>query len=266
MQPSFWDRLSTNPFFTDQTFTLQLDREQVERFYHPIADRLEQLPPTSRRRMVAIAGPPGSGKSSFAAILSAVINARAGTEIAVVVGQDGWHYSNAYLESHTIEIDGHPATLRSIKGRPETFDVKGFHLALTAMRTESEIRFPIYSRQTHEPAADAGCVSVAHCLVLVEGNYLLLDRSPWAALRSLFDYTIFLALDRAHLIRGLRERHARGGKNLAAIDRQIERVDLPDIDLVLEHSVPSDLLVVKSSSLTIERLVFSQDQGQDQVK
>ena len=262
MQPSFWDRLSTNPVFTDQLFTLQLDREQVERFYLPVAGRLEQLPPTSLRRMIAIAGPPGSGKSSFTAILTAVINARAGAEIAVAVGQDGWHYSNAYLDSHTTEFEGRLVALRSIKGRPETFDMAGFAHALNRMRTEPEVRFPIYSRLTHEPAADAGWVHATHRMVLVEGNYLLLDSLPWAALHKIFDYTIFLALDRAQLILGLRERHARGGKDPGAIHRQLERVDLPDIDLVLKHSVPADLRVLKSTSLTIERLIFGQDQVQ----
>jgi len=256
VQPTFWDRLSAQSIFTDQSFALHLDPEQVERFYLPVAGWLERIPSTSHRRIIAIAGPPGSGKSAFAAILSAVINTRAGTEIAAVVGQDGWHYSNAYLETHSTEIDGRQVTLRSIKGRPETFYVAGFHHALAMMRAVSEMRFPTYSRANHEPAADAGLLTSSHRLVLVEGNYLLLERSPWTGLKRFFDYTIFLTLDRVQLIGSLQDRHARGGKTPANIDRQIERVDLPDIDLVLEHSAQPDLLVVKSTSQTIERLVF----------
>ncbi len=258
MDPIFWQQLSSQALSIDQSGQpLDINRAQVEKFYLPIADWLWPRSDAFHRQMIAVAGPPGAGKSSFCAILAGVVNARASAEIAVVVGLDGWHYPNAYLLSHTAVIDEQTVTLRSIKGRPETYDAAAMGAALEQMRAGGQVKYPLYSRITHDPIPNAGQVSAHHRLVLVEGNYLLLNRPPWDALLPLFHRSILVRLSGAPLEESLRARHARGGKDAAAILRQLDVVDLPDTRLVLSSSVIPDLLVEKSDSRQIAALHFN---------
>ena len=61
---------------------------------------------------VAIAGPPGSGKSSIAGALCEIIG-----ETSCVVPMDGFHLDNESLAARG---------LLQVKGAPETFDLAGF--------------------------------------------------------------------------------------------------------------------------------------------
>jgi pantothenate kinase len=79
-----------------------LDRQEVMDFYQPLARCVLERRQPGQREIVAVAGPPGSGKSAFAAVLTAVLDALAGEKLAALVGLDGWHFPNAYLDSHTI--------------------------------------------------------------------------------------------------------------------------------------------------------------------
>jgi pantothenate kinase len=88
------------------------------------------------RILVAIAGPPGAGKSTLAEALAASLN-RARPESAAVIPMDGFHYDDAILEQRG---------LRSRKGSPATFDVNGFRhllgrLKARAGRDGSQIAF-----------------------------------------------------------------------------------------------------------------------------
>jgi len=113
-----WERLTRSSLFLDHTDArLEVDRTQVERFYHPLATALLSKAETATRLLVAVAGPPGSGKTAFTTILVAVVNAEVDEHVAVLVGLDGWHYPNAYLAKHFVERDGHRIALRSIKGK-----------------------------------------------------------------------------------------------------------------------------------------------------
>ena len=86
-----------------------------------LADRLaaEQGPV---RRVVAVAGAPGSGKSAFAERLCDRLEGRIAAQ---VLAMDGFHYNDAVLETR-----GH----RPRKGAPHTFDVDGLAAAIARLR------------------------------------------------------------------------------------------------------------------------------------
>ncbi|MDH7485699.1 MAG: nucleoside/nucleotide kinase family protein [Anaerolineae bacterium] len=250
-----WERLTSSPLYLDQTDArLGVEREQVERFYLPLALTLLSQSRSVSRLMVAVAGPPGSGKTAFATILVAVINAAAGEEVAVLVGLDGWHYPNDYLESHALERDGERMALRSIKGAPETFDAAAAYDCLAEMRQGGQVSFPVYSRRRHEPVPGGGMVTASHRIVVVEGNYLLLDEEPWRRFRGLFDVRVFISASLHTLVEGLRERHRRGGKSAEVTEQHMQRVDLPNIERVLPSAARAHLLVHKADVRHIERL------------
>lgn len=252
-----WECLTHSPLFLDQTHVaLEIDRSQVEQFYHPLAiallDSSESLP----RLLVAVAGPPGSGKTAFATILVAVLNAEAGNAVAVLVGLDGWHYPNTYLDSHCIERNGELVPLRRIKGAPETFDAAAAFDSLFRMRQGGQVSFPVYSRTLHEPIAAAGMVDSSHRIVVVEGNYLLLDEEPWRRLRELFDVRIFVSASPQILVHALRERHMRGGKTQAAARRHIRTVDLPNVRRIIPSAAHAHIFVYKANARYIEAMEY----------
>ena len=93
----------------------------VTRHVHDLADML--LERHAPRVIVAVAGAPGSGKSTFAAELARRLMARG--RRSVVVPMDGFHLDNAVLEARN---------LLPRKGAPETFDAQGFVRLIRAIK------------------------------------------------------------------------------------------------------------------------------------
>ncbi len=257
MQPTVWEHLTSSNLHLDRTDTpLEVDRTQIEQFYHPLAKTLLSRCSSVPRLMVAVAGPPGSGKTAFATILVAVVNAEARDDLAVLVGLDGWHYPNEYLATHFIDRDGERIALRSIKGAPETFDAVGAYGCLSEICRGRHVSFPVYSRRLHEPVPRGGSVDAHHKIVVVEGNYLLLDEDPWRRVRELFDVRIFIFAPRDVLVASLTERHQRGGKTPEATARQVRVVDLPNAERVCPGVAHAQVLVHKKDARRVDRIVW----------
>jgi len=234
--------------------SLEIDRTQVERFYHPLAETLLSRCYSVPRLLVAIAGPPGSGKTAFTTILAAVVNAEAREDPAVLVGLDGWHYPKHYLATHFIDQGGERLPLRRIKGAPETFDADGVYDCLSEIRRSGRVSFPVYSRRLHDPVPHRRSVESCHKIVLVEGNYLLLDEDPWRRIRDLFDVRIFISSPRDILVASLTERHQRGGKTPEATARHVRTVDLPNIERVYPSAAYAQVLVHKKDARKVDRI------------
>ncbi len=153
-----------------------------------------------RRILVAIAGAPGSGKSTLAEALLAELEAQAPGD-AALVPMDGFHYDDVVLAARG---------LLSRKGAPETFDVDGFAAALARIRAaDRPVAVPVFDRELEIARAGGRIVGPEAPVVLVEGNYLLLDMAPWDALAPLFDLTLFLPVPEAELARRLHRALAR---------------------------------------------------------
>jgi pantothenate kinase len=246
MRASVWERLAGAELYLDQTDTpLEVDRTQVERFYYPLATTLLSRRTSPSRLMTAVAGPPGSGKTAFATILVAVVNAEAGEDVAVLVGLDGWHYPNDYLATHYVD---------RVKGAPETFNAAEAGRCLSEIRGGRHVSFPVYSRRLHEPISGRGSVDSRHKIVIVEGNYLLMDEGPWRRVRELFDVRIFISAPREILVASLTERHQRGGKTPDATARHIGAVDIPNARRVGPSLSYAQVLVYKADARRVDRI------------
>ena len=185
----------------------------------------------ARRFVVAIAGPPGTGKSTLSSALHGVL-----PEGAVeVVPMDGFHYDDAVLERRG---------LRSRKGAPETFDFAGFEVLLKRIRAgEPDIAIPVFDRSVELSRAAAAVIGADVRFILVEGNYLLLDEEPWSRLAPLFDFSIFLDVPRGELERRLRQRWHEHGRSEADALAWIASNDMPNIERVLARRRPADLIL-----------------------
>ncbi|MCZ7494149.1 nucleoside triphosphate hydrolase [Agrobacterium rhizogenes] len=185
------------------------------------------------RFIVAIAGPPGAGKSTLADALCDALLARG--ETAAVLPMDGFHMDNGILEERG---------LLPRKGAPETFDVRGFLDIVSAVRKGGqEVLVPVFDRSREMAIASARAIAPETRFILAEGNYLLLDEAPWTTLSKSFDLTVFVGPSVDVLEERLRKRWQGYGLDEAAIHAKLFENDLPNGKRVIENARPADIRI-----------------------
>jgi len=194
------------------------------------------------RLLVAVAGPPGAGKSSFAESLTQALNS-AVTNSAAVIPMDGFHYDDAVLETRR---------LLGRKGAPATFDFGGLRHMLLRLRAsdEAEVAVPVFDRVLEISRAGALIVPASARVLVVEGNYLLLNQEPWRSLRPLFDITVMVRESRSCIEARLLRRWLSYGFNEAEARMKVHVNDLPNADLVLENSIEPDFVVISNAGFS----------------
>jgi len=163
-------------------------------------------------RIFAIIGPPGSGKSTLADELS-----RRLVVPHVVIPMDGFHYPQARLAE---------LGRRDRMGAPDTFDTIALADSLKLVhKRSSQVRFPGFDRAVEEPVPDQILVDPAHKLVVLEGNYLLLDDEDWKPIGDLIDLAIYIDIPDDLRISRLIQRHCDFGKSMDDATEWVHRVD-----------------------------------------
>jgi pantothenate kinase len=186
------------------------------------------------RLLLGLTGAPGVGKSALAAALASAYRTDGDARDAVVVGMDGFHLRQAELVRRG---------LADVKGAPETFDAEGFVALLRRLREpDATVWAPRFDRVREEPVPDAVAVTPRHRVVVVEGNYLLLD-GPWAPVRGLLDEVWHLALPDDIRVPGLVARHVRHGRSRAEARAWVNRSDEANAALVESVAGRADAVV-----------------------
>jgi pantothenate kinase len=187
----------------------------------------------AKRFLVAIAGPPGAGKSTLAENVAKALRAKG--ESAEVLPMDGFHMDNAVL----IEKG-----LLKRKGVPESFDVRAFLDIVKAVRAaDQEVLVPVFDRSRELAIASARIVSADDRFIVVEGNYLLFSQGKWAELEGLFDYSIMLAPPMEVLEERLWARWRGYKLDEEAAHAKVYGNDLPNGRLILENRRPADVTI-----------------------
>lgn len=197
-----------------------------------ICARIMAAPRSPHRRLIAIAGPPGSGKSTFADMLGEALHDQGHT--ALVVPMDGFHMDNRLLDADGTRLE---------KGSPHTFDAKGVLRLVQAMQTPDDLIYPIFDRSRDLAVAGAGRLPAASDTVLIEGNYLLYDAPIWRELAKFWTVSIALTPPRALLHSRLVQRWLDHGMPRDQAIKRAEQNDMKNADLVLTNMLPADLIL-----------------------
>ena len=184
-----------------------------------------------QRRTIGIAGVPGAGKSTYAASYVARLHVP-----AAYLPMDGFHLADVALRD---------LGLLDRKGAPETFDAWGYAALLHRLRTREPqtVYAPRFERELEQPLAGAIAIVPETEVVVTEGNYLLLDRPEWRAVRAELDEVWFLDVDDDLRRERLLARHTRFGKTPEQATAWVDRVDDPNARLVEQSRDRADRII-----------------------
>lgn len=211
--------------------------ELVSRIWSVVESRSE-----ARRVWIGLCGSPGSGKTTLGLSLQKEVSA-SGLECAYIP-MDGYH-----IRLEDLKKMGEEAVLK--RGAPYTFEATRFVDDLRKAKGRDRSSFPGFDHARKDPEEDMHHIEPSTRVVICEGNYLLLDSSPWDELAEIFDETWFLHCPMNQLKARLAQRHAEAWNwEIERARERVESYDYLNMELVNRVSPPRATLIIDTSSTT----------------
>lgn len=214
--------------------------EDIDNIFLPLIERLKKIHEEKGKRVIVyMAAPPGVGKSTLSMFLEYLSKNDEKTNCKIqAIGMDGFHYKQDYIKSHNAIVDGIEVPMKKVKGCPETFDLKKLENKVSMIKN-NDILWPIYDRKLHDVVEDQ--VLVNGDIIIIEGNWLLLNEQGWDKLQEYCDYSIFIKADESILKDRLINRKIMGGLSEEEAKIFYENSDRKNIYRVLNNKSKSDL-------------------------
>jgi pantothenate kinase len=195
-----------------------------------IADQIDN--DDKNRYFIALCGPPASGKSTISEKLKSDLNTK-GYKTSILQ-MDGFHYDDQILKEKKLLLK---------KGAPETFDVMGLISFVSRLYKEEEVAIPIFDRSLELSRSSAAIISKNNKVIIVEGNYILLNNYPWKELHKFFNTTVIINSEEKVLEKRLIERWEKFNLPKDEIKEKVYKNDLPNGVSVLKNSIKTDYIL-----------------------
>ncbi|XP_066356067.1 putative uridine kinase C227.14 isoform X2 [Miscanthus floridulus] len=235
--------------------TPQIEAKSMEEVYDALAEHLlsvlKNIEHLDSKYIVGLAGPPGAGKSTVASEVVRRVNmiwsqkhAKGSgallptEEIAAMLPMDGFHLYRAQLDAMEDPKEAHAR-----RGAPWTFNPSLFLKCLQTLRTEGSVYAPSFDHGVGDPVENDIFVKPQHKIVIVEGNYLLLEEDVWTEIRDLFDEKWFIDIDIDVSMQRVLKRHIATGKEPDVAAWRISYNDRPNAEVILESRKNADLVI-----------------------
>ena len=174
--------------------------------------------PDTARLLIAIAGVPASGKTTFATRLVQHVNAILAQAPgqpdprAILIGLDGWHLTRTQLDA----MDD-PKLAHDRRGIHWTFDAPAYVDVVARLRypithdPTGVIYAPSFDHALKDPTPDAVVIKPTHRIVIIEGLYTMLDVHPWRDAAAQMDERWWVEIDPGRAKIRLVKRHVQTG-------------------------------------------------------
>jgi pantothenate kinase len=223
----------------------------MEQTYESLALRTERILQESHnhRIIIAIAGVPGSGKTTLAHKVASILNSRNGgngIEWAKPVPMDGYHLYRKELDA----MDD-PALAHERRGAPFTFNAKGVIGFVQKVHETSKeknmemISCPSFDHAIKDPVEGGVVIYPETRVILFEGLYVLLNCEPWNKIQKYVDDKWFITVNAAVAIDRVAKRHVESGIS-ADLESGIRRASTNDADngkLIVKISASADVVI-----------------------
>ncbi|KPM37535.1 hypothetical protein AK830_g9011 [Neonectria ditissima] len=200
---------------------------------------------STTRVIIALSGPPGSGKSTIASEVAYLINAQTTQPTATVLPMDGFHHSRAHLDTLPNRREAYYR-----RGIYWTFDAEGVLQLVKVLHASRHgasavITAPSFDHESKDPVADDLRIEPEIEIVIIEGNWLLFDKEPWKQIHDYVDDAWFVDVEPSLALQRLAVRHIKSGIETeweAAVDRARE-TDLKNGEEVRGNLIQPNIIV-----------------------
>ena len=213
----------------------------MEAMYEALADRVrskwaEVQSDGKSRLLIAVAGSPGSGKTTVTQKVVDIISQSPSGPSIVAIPADGFHLSRETLRNLP---NADEALAR--RGAPWTFDGAGVARLPEDLRRAAgreTVHAPTFDHQIKDPVPKGLAVGPDVQVCILEGNYVLSDESPWSAISGVVDDRWLIRVGRDLAKQRVAARHVRAGieTNMRDALARAETNDLVNGDYVMHHS------------------------------